>query len=302
VEIGFATVYAGGALVMMDRFDPAATLEILGREKITMFGQIPAMFLMQAALPSFKDTDFSSLKVIVWGGAAAPISLLRGLKRISQATGAKLITGYGSTEACGFITYTSPSDDAESLTNGVGRAPENFELRIVDDQRKPLATGQVGELAIRGQFLFKEYLNKPEATAQVIDVSGWYYTGDLGYLDADGALFLSGRKSEMYKSGGENVFPREIEEVLCEHPAVAMAAVIGVPDAKYQEVGYAFVLVRPGQSVTCEHLKEHCQAGLANFKVPKTFDLRPMLPLLPNGKVNKMELKRELEIHSNKST
>lgn len=294
VEIGFATVYAGGTLVMMDRFDPAETLEILGREKITMFGQIPAMFLMQAALPSFKDTDFSSLKVIVWGGAAAPISLLRGLKRISQATGAKLITGYGSTEACGFITYTSPSDDAESLTNCVGRAPENFELRIVDDQRKPLAEGQVGELAIRGPFLFKEYLNKPEATAQALDASGWYYTGDLGYLDASGALFLSGRKSEMYKSGGENVFPREIEEVLCEHPAVALAAVVGVPDSKYQEVGYAFVLVRPGQSVTSEQLKAHCQAGLANFKVPKTFDLRPMLPLLPNGKVNKLELKREL--------
>ncbi|MBX3419930.1 MAG: long-chain fatty acid--CoA ligase [Pirellulaceae bacterium] len=294
VEIGYATMFIGGALVMMDRFDPAATLEILGREKITMLGQIPAMFLMQATLPSFANTDFSGLKAIMWGGAAAPMKLLRGLKQISQATGAMLMTGYGSTEACGFITYTQPTDDLEQLATSVGRAPEGFELRIVDDQRQPLPTGQLGELAIRGPFLFKEYLNKPEATAQAKDADGWFYTGDLGYLDERGVLYLNGRKSEMYKTGGENVFPREIEDVLCEHPAVALAAVIGVSDPLYQEVGYALVMLRPGASITPDQLKEHCQSHLVNFKVPKTIEIRPMLPLLANGKVNKLELKREI--------
>ncbi|MBX3419924.1 MAG: hypothetical protein KF752_00065 [Pirellulaceae bacterium] len=120
-----------------------------------------------------------------------------------------------------------------------------------------------------------------------------FYTGDLGYLDG-AVLYLNGRKSEMYKTGGENVFPREIEDVLCEHPAVALAAVIGVSDPLYQEVGYALVMLRPGASITPDQLKEHCQSHLVNFKVPKTIEIRPMLPLLANGKVNKLELKREI--------
>lgn len=294
VEIGFATLHAGGALIMMDRFDPAETLAMLGREKVTMLGQIPAMYLMQAGLPSFSTTDFSSLKVIIWGGAAAPMKLLRGLEEISNAVGAKLLTGYGSTEACGFITYTRPGETLERLATSVGVAPDGFELRIVDEHRQPMSCGTIGELAIRGPFLFTEYLNKPEATSASRDSDGWFYTGDLGFLDSDGALFLSGRKSEMYKTGGENVFPREIEDVLSEHPAVALAAVIGVPDDTFQEVGYALVMRRPGSTVTADELKEHCKARLANFKVPKTYDIRAALPMLPNGKVNKLELKKEI--------
>ena len=167
-------------------------------------------------------------------------------------------------------------------------------MRIVDDNRHPLGTNVIGELAIRGPFLFTEYLNKPEATMAAKDEDGWYYTGDLGYLDSCGALFLSGRKSEMYKTGGENVFPREIEDVLTEHPAVALAAVIGVPDPVFQEIGYALVMLRPGANCSTEELKEHCRGNLTNFKVPKSLDIRPVLPMLPNGKVNKLELKREI--------
>src|SRR5690606_29077099 len=133
------------------------------------------------------------------------------------------------------------------------------------------------------------------ATAEAVDEEGWYYTNDLGYLDDKGALFLNGRKSEMFKTGGENVFPREIEEVLCSHPAVILAAVIGVADPMFQEVGHAFVMTKPGQTVTPEELKAHCKEALANFKVPKVYEVHAMLPLLPNGKVNKMELKRGLE-------
>jgi len=294
VEIGFATIYVGGTTVMMDRFDPAASLEIIGKEKITMLGQIPAMFLMQAGVPSFMQTDFSSLQVIIWGGAAAPIELLRGLQMISAATGAVLMTGYGSTEACGFVTYTDPGDDLEKLAKSVGRVADGFEIRIVDDERKPVPAGTQGEVALRGPFMFKEYLNKPEATAEAKDAEGWYYTNDLGYLDEDGALCLNGRKSEMFKTGGENVFPAEIEEVLCAHDAVVFAAVIGVPDPTFQEVGHAFVMQKPGATVTADELKAHCKEHLANFKVPKHYDIRPMLPLLANGKVNKMELKREV--------
>jgi acyl-CoA synthetase (AMP-forming)/AMP-acid ligase II len=293
VEIGFATMYVGGALVMMDRFDPAESLAMLARERITMFGQIPAMFLMQAALPNFSTTDFTSLKLIVFGGAAAPMPLLRTLQKICDNVGAKLVTGYGSTEACGFITYTQPGEPLERLATSVGRSPEGFELKIVDDQRSPLPAGRVGELAIRGPFLMIEYWNKPSATAESMDAEGWFYTGDLGFLESDGTLFLSGRKSEMYKTGGENVFPREIEDVLCEHPAVALAAVIGVPDPLYQEVGCALIVLRPGATAAENEIKEHCRDYLANFKVPKVCEIRKSLPMLANGKVNKLELKRE---------
>jgi acyl-CoA synthetase (AMP-forming)/AMP-acid ligase II len=293
VEIGFATVYAGGTLVMMDRFDPASTLDILSSERVTMLGQIPAMFLLQASLPKFDQADFSSLRTIIWGGAAAPRSLLTLLQKIAEDSGAILATGYGSTEACGFVTYTAPSDDLETLATSVGRAPAGFEIRVVDEQRRPIATGQIGEVALRGPFLFKEYLNQPQATQDCTDTQGWFYTGDLGSIDSSGQLFLSGRKSEMYKSGGENVFPQEIEEVLCSHPCVAMAAVIGVPDPLYQEVGHAIVALRPGTQADIESLKDHCSHNLVNFKVPKTLEIRANLPLLPNGKIDKVQLKRE---------
>ena len=287
---------------MMDRFDPAESLATVSREKVTMLGQIPAMFLLQAGLPNFASTDFTSLKVIVFGGAAPPMKLLRELDRICKAVGAKLLTGYGSTEACGFITYTRPGETLERMATSVGYAPEGFEMRIVDDDRQQIPACSIGELAIRGTFLFSEYLNKPEATATAMDADGWYYTGDLGYLEADGALFLSGRKSEMYKTGGENVFPREIEDVLTEHPAVALAAVIGVPDPLFQEVGHAVVMLRPGAVNSASELKEHCRAKLTNFKVPKVVDIMPMLPMLPNGKVNKLELKREILSRSNQES
>jgi acyl-CoA synthetase (AMP-forming)/AMP-acid ligase II len=294
VEIGYATIYAGGCLVMMDRFDPAETLAVLARHRVTMLGQIPAMFLMQAGLPQFASTDFSSLRVIVWGGAPAPKKLLQGLERIATAIGAKLITGYGSTEACGFVTYTHPEDSFDILATSVGRPPEGFEVSIVDDNRQPVAQGCNGELALKGPFLFKGYLNQPQATAECKDSQGWFYTGDLGYMDANGIIYLSGRKSEMYKTGGENVFPQEIEEILASHPAVAMAAVVGIPDPLYQEVGYAVILPRPGNSVTGDELREYCRSHLANFKVPKCCEVCSEIPLLHNGKVNKVQLKNQI--------
>jgi len=140
----------------------------------------------------------------------------------------------------------------------------------------------------------KGYLNNPGATAEVLDTQGWYYTGDVGYLDAEGCLFLTGHRSEMFKTGGENVYPREIEDVLERHPAVLFAAVLGVPDELYSEAGYAFLMLKPGQTVTENALQAYCKDRLANFKVPKHFELRPELPLLPSGKVNKIALRKEI--------
>jgi acyl-CoA synthetase (AMP-forming)/AMP-acid ligase II len=294
VEIGFGAIMSGGCIVCMDKFDPAETLKIIQKEKITHLGQVPVMFLLQFKQPEFWTCDFSSVKAFVWAGAAAPKIMIDLLTPICQKNGALLLTGYGSTEVCGFVTYTDREDDAGTLLKTVGKIADPFELKIVDRQRRELSDGEIGEIAVRGPFLMKGYFNRPEETAKVIDQEGWYYTTDLAFRDKNGYIYITGRLSEMFKTGGENVYPREVEEVIETHSAVLFAAVLGVPDEIYQEVGWAFVMPMPGQNVTEEELRDLCKSSLANFKIPKKFFIRPLLPLLASGKVNKMALKAEI--------
>lgn len=294
VEIGFGCIMCGGALISMDGFDPVLSIKMVQKERITMLGQVPVMFLLQMKHPDFGAADLSSVEYFIWAGAAAPKLMIDVLSGIIQKTGAGLITGYGSTEVCGFVTYTEKGDDPDTLTKTAGKIADPFELKIVDDERRELPDGRVGEIAVKGPFLFKEYLNMPEETARVVDKDGWYFTGDLAFEDARGYIHITGRKSEMFKTGGENVFPREVEEVLESHDSVLFAAVIAVSDPVFQEVGWAFIMLQPGKAVTAEELRALCNTKLANFKVPKRFFIRQVLPLLPNGKVNKVELKKEI--------
>jgi len=295
VEMGFATAFIGGCIVFMDSFDPVESLKMIEKEKISFLGQVPVMFLLQMQQPQFEETDLRSLKQIVWAGAAAPKIMLDNLSVLCKKTGAKLITGYGSTEVCGFVTYTDLDDDPELLLKSIGKIAHPFELKIVDEKRNELGSGLIGEIAVRGDFMFKEYLNKPEATAKAVDKDGWYYTDDLGFTDKNNYVFLTGRKSEMFKTGGENVYPREVEEVLETHPGVLFSAVIGAADDIYQEVGWAFIMQKPGQEVAEDELISLCKEKLSNFKVPKRFFIRPVLPLLANGKVNKVTLTKEMQ-------
>lgn len=294
VEIGYTAVYGGGCIVLMDRFDAQGSLEVIEKERITVVGQVPVMYLLQFQAPKFPQMDWSHVQAFVWSGSAAPEIMLDVLSAICEKTGARLITGYGSTELCGFCTYSAPDDSRLLLARAAGRIAAPFQMRVVDDDRRSLPPGETGEIAVRGDIVMKGYLNNPSATADALDAEGWYYTGDVGHMDAEGCLFLTGRRSEMFKTGGENVYPREIEEVLERHPAVLFAAVTGVPDELYSEVGHAFLMLKPGQTVTAEELRTYCKDRLANFKVPKHFDLRPELPLLANGKVNKPALRKEL--------
>jgi acyl-CoA synthetase (AMP-forming)/AMP-acid ligase II len=293
VEIGFGAIMSGACMVLMDRFDPAGTLAMIPREKLTALGQIPAMFLMEFKDPAFFQTDLSSIESFLWAGSAAPQIMVDVLDQICRQTGASLITGYGSTETCGFVTYTEKGDGRQRLLHSAGRIAPPFELKIVDEGRRSLPDGQVGEIAVRGAFLMKGYFNNPAATAAVIDAEGWYYTGDLASRDAEGYITIAGRRSEMFKSGGENVYPREVEELIETHPAVLFAAVIAVPDALFQEVGWAWVMLLPGQAVSEEELRALCKEKLANFKVPKRFFIRPQVPMLASGKIDKLALKKE---------
>jgi acyl-CoA synthetase (AMP-forming)/AMP-acid ligase II len=294
VEIGFGCLMSGGSLILMDSFDPVSSIQMVEKERVTMLGQVPVMFLLQMKQPDFMTADLTSVEYFIWAGAAAPKLMIDILSAIIQKTGAGLLTGYGSTEVCGFVTYTEAGDDLDTLTKTAGKIAAPFELKIVDDERHELPDGEVGEIAVKGPFLFKEYLNMPEETAKAVDKDGWYFTNDLAFKDDRGYIHITGRKSEMFKTGGENVFPREIEEVLESHQSVLFAAVIGVPDEVFQEVGWAFIMLQPGKGVTEDELRTLCNTKLANYKVPKRFFIRPVLPLLPSGKVNKVELKKEI--------
>lgn len=292
VEIGYCAVYSGACLVMQEGFDAGEALKIVDREGITLIGQVPAMYMLEIRDPAFATTSWNSVKTFVWGGSAASKDLLEALEKVCRRTGAHMLTGYGATEMGGFVTITRPGDSMESMRLNVGLPYRNCELRIVDGDRKPVEAGVVGEVAVKGPFLMKGYLNSPALTEEVLDKDGWYYSSDLGSMDKDGVLTLHGRRSEMFKSGGENAFPCEIETVLESHPAVLFAAVVAVPDDVFDEVAHAHVVTVPGVKPSADELKEWCAASLSQFKIPRVIRFHETMPLLPNGKVDKIKLRK----------
>lgn len=289
VEFGFASVYGGACVVCMEGFDPVASLQMVEREKITLLGQIPAMFLLQFRTDQFARTDFSSVRSFIWAGSPAPRLMVDVLGAIAQKTGAQLITGYGSTETCGFVTYTAVGDGADRLTRSAGAMANGWDLRI--DLPEGASDAQIGEIQVRGNFLFDRYWNNEAATRAVLSEDGWYRTADSGFIDGDGYLHITGRQSEMYKSGGENIFPREVEEVVERHNSVLMSAVVPVPDPIFQEVGWAYVMPKLGHEVTPEALMALCTEYLVNYKRPKRFVIQSALPMLPNGKIDKQSIR-----------
>jgi acyl-CoA synthetase (AMP-forming)/AMP-acid ligase II len=286
-DISCYALVAGGTIIFMEQFDPARSMQLVQDERVTLWGGVPSALQMCVTLPAFSDYDLSALQLIAWGGAAAPIPLIERLREVCP----RLACTYGLTESVGSVTFVTPCDDVDVLAHTVGRPVAEYELRIAAQSGETVMTGEVGELQVRGDFVMLGYWNRPEQTAEAIDDHGWLHTGDLACLRTDGNVQLVGRLKDMYKSGGYNVYPREIEEVLELHPGVAMAAVIGVPDALYQEVGKAYVLPRYGAEPTAAELEIHCRRHLANYKVPKGFVIKTDLPLLPIGKIDKQALR-----------
>jgi acyl-CoA synthetase (AMP-forming)/AMP-acid ligase II len=297
VEIGFAAIYAGCACVCVERFDPEQSLAIIQRERITMVGQVPAMYMLQMHHPAWRDTDFKRVERFVWSGAVAPNALVDTLHAIARKTGAAIMNAFGMTETAGLVTYTSDNDSVETFKTTAGKVALPFALKIVDELRRNLPPGKIGEIAVRGDLIMNQYWDNPKATADAIDDDGWFYTSDLASLDKRGYIKIAGRRSEMFKTGGENVFPREIESVLEAHPCVQQVAVIAVPDEIYTEVGRAFLVLKPGTTPDQDEFREYCRKHLANFKIPKTFQMQSALPLLPNGKIDKQALRREVGQH-----
>lgn len=276
---------AGGVQILLEQFDARVCLELIERERVTFWGSVPSTFQMQLALPDFARFDVSSVQLIAWGGASMPRETLEQLKAICP----KLATNYGMTETSSAITVIEPTDDLDVLADTIGRPRPGIEVRLVDEVGRVVGAGEPGEIQVRSPSNFIGYWQQPDATAAAFTADGFFRTGDLGEQRADGRIRLIGRLREMYKSGGYNVYPREIETVIESHPAVATAAVVPVADPLWQEVGIAYVV--PKESITPQDLEQYCRDRLANYKLPKRFVLTPDLPLLPIGKVDKRTLR-----------
>ena len=290
-NIGMMSSYAlvaGGTLVFMDRFEPGEILRTIEREKITFWLQAPAMFHLAANHPDFGQTDLSSLEYIIWGGGPMPQHLVEFL----HGVGATLAMAYGMTELTAYVTYSDLDAGPESLAQTIGRPEPRYDLRLMKKDGTRAHAGESGEIQARGRWLMTGYYRQPEASRDAFTEDGWFRTGDVAERLPDGNWKLVGRIKEMYKSGGYNIYPREIETVIEEHPGVAMSAVIGVPDLLYHEVGHAFVQCEHGAGITPAEIEGWCRERMANYKVPKVFEIVEELPKLPIGKIDKQALKK----------
>lgn len=281
------TLAAGGMLALLEQFDPASLLALVPELGLTNLMTVPTILQLIAAQPEFTDTDLSTLKRVVWGGAPLPFDVIRAYR----ARGIPLMTVYGMTETIASITFTRDGDSDEVLAETVGRFDPGMEVRLADE-RGPVKQGEQGEVQVRHSGLFLEYFGNPTGTAGAYTDDGWFKTGDVGVLNADGTLRLVGRMSDMIKSGGYNVYPREIELRLETRDDVSLAAVIGRPDDTFGEVGVAYVVPAAGRQPDAAALRAYAKEHLANYKVPKEIVIVDALPLLPVGKVDKQQLRR----------
>jgi len=278
----------GGTVVIMRRWDPDQMLELIEKERATMFFCVPTQYQQMLQSPLFRKTDFSSVRFMTSGGAPLPVPLIKAWREVHDVP---FKQGFGMTEFGPGIFSMGP-EYAETKAGSIGRPNYFVDARIVDDENIPVPIGEVGELVLKGPSMFSGYFKNPKATEEAIDGDGWFHTGDLARIDEDGFYYIVDRKKDMFISGGENVYPVEIEKALYEHPAVHMCAVIGVPDEKWGEVGKAFVVLKPGWELSEEELLEFLRDRLARYKVPKSIEFVDGLPLSPAGKILKRELKK----------
>jgi long-chain acyl-CoA synthetase len=279
-------VSTGASLALIPRFGAEEALTVIEREGVTVFQGVPTMYAALLHTPQPERFDASTLRLCVSGGAALPVELLRAFE---AAFGCVILEGYGLSETSPVACFNHPH--RERKPGSIGTPVEGVELRLVDDGRRPAALGEVGEVAIRGHNVMKGYWNRPQATAEAIDSDGWFYSGDIARVDGDGYFFIVDRKKELIIRGGYNVYPREIEEILYEHPAVREAAVIGIPHAELGEEVGAAVALKPGSDASEAELRDFVKSNIAAYKYPRHVWFVDELPKGPTGKI----LKRAIE-------
>lgn len=287
-----ACVLRGATIVPHAVFDVVPVMERVAAERITMLPGPPTVFQSILNHPDFASFDLTSLRLSVTGAAVVPVDVVRRMRE--ELRFETVVTGYGLTETTGTVSMCRHDDSPEVIATTVGRPLPGVGVRIVDDAGQSVAPGQPGEILVRGFNVMKEYFEDAAATKEAIDQEGWLRTGDIGVLGDDGNLRITDRKKDMYIVGGFNAYPAEIEGIMVGHPGVGQVAVVGVPDERLGEVGVAFVVPRPGQTVDPDELVAWCRDHMANFKVPRTIRVVDALPLNPTGKVMKFQLRADL--------
>jgi HIP---CoA ligase len=291
-KAGFvACLMRGATIVPHAVFDVPAVLRRIGEERISVLPGPPTLYQSILKAPNRDDHDLSSLRLAVTGAAAVPVPMLERMR--SELSFETILTAYGLTESTGTVSMCRVSDDNETVSNTSGCAIPDTEVRIVDPGNHEVPRGEAGEIVVRGYNVMQGYYQDPQATADTIDDDGWLHTGDIGVMDERGYIKITDRKKDMFIVGGFNAYPAEIESELLTHPAVAQAAVVGVPDERMGEVGCAFVVLRPGANVDPDELVAWAKDRMANYKVPRRVEVLDALPLNASGKVLKFELREK---------
>jgi long-chain acyl-CoA synthetase len=279
-----ASIAAAGTLTLLPRFDAAKALEIINRDSVTIFEGVPTMYAALLHHPEADPAQTATLRVCVSGGASLPVEILRGFE---EKFGCAILEGYGLSETSPVASFNHP--DKVRKPGSIGTPIEGVQMRLIDDEGNDVSGGEIGEIAIRGHNVMKGYWGKPEATAEAIR-DGWFRTGDMARVDEDGYYYIVDRKKDLIIRGGYNVYPREIEEVLHEHPAVAEVAVIGMPHASLGEEVGAAVALKPGATATPEELRAFIRDKVAAYKYPRRVWLVDALPKGPTGKILRREV------------
>jgi long-chain acyl-CoA synthetase len=281
------SIAAGACLSLMPRFEPGAALELIRRDRVTVFEGVPTMYAAMLHHPQHREFQLPSLRLCVSGGASLPLEIMRGFE---AAFGCAILEGYGLSETAPVASFNQR--DRPRKPGSIGTPIEGVEMRLVDDSGQPVSLGEVGEIMVRGPNVMKSYWQQPEATAETVTADGWLHTGDLAKMDEDGFFFIVDRKKDVIIRGGYNVYSREVEEVLYEHHAVRECAVVAVPHPELGEEVGAAVVLQPDTSATAPELREFVRERIAAYKYPRLVWFMTELPKNAQGKI----LKREIEV------
>ena len=280
-----ASVASGATLTLLPRFEPGRALEVMARDRVTVLEGVPTMYAALLHHPDRERHDLSALRLCVSGGAALPAEVLRGFE---AAFGCAVVEGYGLSETSPLASFNRT--DRERKAGSIGTAVEGVEMKLVDEDGGDVPAGEVGEIVIRGHNVMKGYWRRPDATAEAISADGWFRTGDLARRDADGDFFIVDRRKDMIIRGGYNVYPREVEEILYQHPAVRECAVVGAPHTELGEEVGAAVVLRPGTEATAGELREFVRDQIAAYKYPRLVWFVDELPKTATGKILKRDI------------
>ena len=284
-----ASVMRGVTAYPCPIFDAEKIIQIINKEKISMLPGPPTLYQSILTSQLIETMDISSLRLGVTGAASIPIQLIKDMKEILGFE--TVITAYGLTESTGVVTMCTPNDDYETIATTSGCAIADVEVKCVNQENQEVPVGEPGEILVRGYNITQGYFNNPEATQEAIDTDGWLHTGDIGILDSNGYIKITDRSKDMFIVGGFNAYPAEIENILCDHPAISQAAVIGIEDERMGEVAKAFVILKPNQDLDTESLLQWSKDNMANYKVPREVEFVRELPTNAAGKIMKYLLK-----------